>query len=302
MLDYFRRPWHLGAVLALLLSAIVLLVPYRFDLGPLAEPMKEIGRAGVIAAFLAILVDGLFTDAVFRRLEEVTVSLSGAFDRLEGAISKGLGEVTGSLSGAFDLLRSSIDVGLEGILAERHSTRDDARLKEAIQQQLAKNTGEIRIMAVAASDLFVSVAGQGIWLAQLARSDSQCKLRVLFLKPDGTWAPLRAILEKVHPTLGHIQMTKDFLHQLQSRSGTRVEWKEYDFAPVVFLLLTDDYVFVESYPLVPSDTFPAGGATGGRVPMLRFRASSESYRVWKAHFDFLFNNPDPNTWAARLLQ
>lgn len=72
-------------------------------------------------------------------------------------------------------------------------------------------------------------------------------------------------------------------HRLQNKYGS-LEVRCYDQAPTCFLLLTENYVFVENY------TYAARGSS---CPNLQIKARTDLYKLYKSHFDNIWECATP---------
>jgi hypothetical protein len=101
---------------------------------------------------------------------------------------------------------------------------------------------------------------------------------------------MRNDLEPNRCVMPDIQTTATFLNIMRKRFGDRVEFKCYDLPPITFLIITDDLLFQEAYPLL---TVEASDKIGGKTPLLIFEKESDSYLRWRGHFEFIWN-PENN--------
>ena len=72
----------------------------------------------------------------------------------------------------------------------------------------------------------------------------------------------------------------------QKPTSNSIKFKCYDCPPVVFLVLTDQVVFVEPYPMAET----ASGPIGGYMPMVIARRDSKAYDLWEKHFNYTWNS------------
>ncbi|CAG0996280.1 hypothetical protein METP2_02935 [Methanosarcinales archaeon] len=80
-------------------------------------------------------------------------------------------------------------------------------------------------------------------------------------------------------------------------TNPNVEFRLYDFLPPVFLIITHDFAFIETYPMYKVEN--QGESIGGRCPMLMVRnktnkGETETYRRWKKHFYYIWENMSHN--------
>jgi hypothetical protein len=229
---------------------------------------QNVGLALFVSAIVALFLERLVHEALLADVRKATESLR---------------DNSGVLRGATDL-------GIRDIVARRDSSsrvRCEERIDEGLRHQLSTKSGEILISCVAAPEYLRNGSKVGDLLLR-GLSHTNCRLRVLLLCPSGVWAKTRAELEPWHIVHNDIDTSARFLQLIQKSLGDRVEIQCYDLPPLAFLLITDDLLFEESYPLFPVS--PSDGPIGGKTPLLIFEKESESYRRWRGHFEFVWKN------------
>jgi 3',5'-cyclic AMP phosphodiesterase CpdA len=203
---------------------------------------------------------------------------------------------------SMNILQAANIIGIEDILLrkveqiEAGKQRYQDQIKRAISDQFDKKSGKIQIYCVAAKDLFdkdISTTAQFIY-ENLENSQNKCALEVLILCPSSDAKEIRNELEPDHGLKKDIESSLDRLRYLHKKNPNKVNFKLYDLIPSVLLIITDDLVFVETYPMHMVDG--KVDSIGGKLPMLIIRKmtregiESETYRIWKAHFDYAWNN------------
>jgi len=232
--------------------------------------LSGVGLALVIAMIVAITVERLTHETLLRRVDMFL----------------------GSMEETLDVVKGAEDTGVEDLFARRFgksSARCSMKLEDAIHKQLAAKQGEILILGVAAPDIFRFDRKPGRDIQELILRDSECRLRVILLDDESDWGNERQKVESFHDPKGDINRSFSFLTALaQGLEGKkdRIQFKKYGTVPpMVFLVITEDTAFVEPYPLLEA---PVTGPIGGRIPMLQFRSDSEGYKLWKAHFEYMW--------------
>lgn len=278
---WLRTIWMYRVVLLGILGVLSYVGSYSVAewLGPEAIPvelLRNLGIACVISMITAVALSRLVHESMMDEIH-------GALDELRRA--------SGVLYGAGEL-------GIQNILVRRDEkglTRErwSIKVRQAIRQQIAENSGEILIACVAAPEFFRRETKVGnVLLGREFRNAGKCSLKVLLLCPDSDWATLRVELEPEHSTLDDIITTARNLHKLKNRCNGRVEFRCYNLPPIAFLAITDDSLFVEAYPMVKIET--GKGPIGGRVPMIHLRSNTEAFRRWKGHFMYIWDNLSKN--------
>lgn len=233
---------------------------------------KELGIALLISAIVALTLDRLVHESLLSKVNNALEVIKNSSDALKGAV----------------------EMGIEDIFARRNPhgrNRWKEKVKNAIEEQFSKQSGEILIACVAAPDFFI--IGNDIcdiFWKYTHQEKNNCTLKVLLLCPDSAWTDLRAKLEPQHPLLEDIISSAKCLYNLKKylNANNRVQFRCYDFPPIVFLVITDTLIFIEAYPMMKVEN--GEGSIGGRTPMLLVRKDTETYKRWKAHFQYIWDN------------
>lgn len=240
-----------------------------------APLFKDLGAALVISMIAALVFERLTHESL---LDEV----GKAVREVKESLSK-MRETSGVLDGAHKL-------GIENIFDRRGKSRGifENKIRDLILAQFQSRVGEVLILCVGAPELFLEGSPvSNILFRKLSEENNQCKLRVLLLSATSEFVKLRARLEHGHPVLEHIQISTNYLKHLHDGFQDKVEYRSYDYLPTAFLVITDEYLLIESYPLFQVD--PGEGPIGGKAPMLQVQHDTETYRRWKGHFEFLWS-------------
>ena len=266
-----RRVWPLWAVIIGIAGVAIYFSTY-FPVLRAFEPWikfaENFGIALVISATVALVLERLVHESLLNEIIGAVESIKKGSDVLKGA-----GEL-----GIEDIFARRIEVSRE---------RANVRIKKAIEEQLSKKSGEVLISCVAAPDFLVegSEIGDMLW-KHLSEPKNMCNLRIILICPQSQWAILRADLESGHPTIKHIKISANFLHNLRAKCGDKVKFKCYDFPPLTFMIITENFLFVETYLMMHLK--PGEGPLGGKTPTLVVRRDTETYKRWKNHFDFIW--------------
>jgi len=266
-----RRVWPLWAVIIGIAGVAIYFSAYfpvlrAFD--PWVKFAENFGIALVISAIIALVLERLVHESLLNEVISAVEAIRKGSDVL-----KGVGEL-----GIEDIFARHIKVSRE---------RASVRIERAIEEQFSRESGEVLIACVAAPDFLVegSEIGNMLW-RYLSDSNNMCNLRVLLICPQSQWAILRAKLEHGHPTITHIHISANFLYNLRAECGDKVKFKCYDFPPLTFMVITQNFLFVEAYPMMHLK--PGEGPLGGKTPMLVVGRDTETYKRWKGHFEFIW--------------
>jgi len=222
---------------------------------------------------------------------------------LDHLLHKSLYELIDSLISPIGILKGASILGVEDIFARRDlatKIRFEERIILAIKTQLDQKGGFIKILCVAAPEFLRKDTDlDKIIRNGLNLQGNSCVIKALILSDQSTWADCRQKLEQPHPTINDIRSTIDNLKDLQSQYPNNINYRLYDDAPIVFLIITNDTLFLEPYPI---HRVINGGALGGVTPILEIKKSSQSsqpFERWNAHFDHLWNNYNAQTGVSK---
>jgi len=237
---------------------------------PLVRFARDLGIALAIAAVIALVLERLIHESLLRDMHRAANEM----------ISKS------------DVLRGASELKIHSVFARRHQSthrRWEIEVGSAIQKELSRDGGEVLIACVAAPEFFRQGTQVATTLLDKMHLKGNCELRVLLLCPDSQWANLRAEFEPLHPTITDIENAAHFLKSLQDQAGNKVKVHCYDLPPIAFLVITEDLLFLEAYPLVRVHS--GDGPIGGVTPMIVIeRAGSDAYKRWHGHFDEIWKN------------
>jgi hypothetical protein len=212
--------------------------------------VSDLGLAVLTAMVVAITIDLLFGEAI-------------------------LATVNGALANV-PILQQAEAAGVAGIyMRSAHGGGPVPEMIEDIERHVDEANVPLRVMGVAAPTLFCDQRGQ-----TLIR-ESQCRVDAILLDGACLWAQVRDGLEEGHITLEHIRDAVAFLGGL----GGRAVVNPTDVPLPAFVVLTDQWAFVEPYPIAAVD-----GGLGGRTPMLRLRRGEPGYAIWEQTFDTIWHH------------
>jgi hypothetical protein len=268
-----------GFVLYFISGSLAFFIGKQFNCSSdtLGEFFRQLGIAFIISAILAIVLERLTHVILLKKIEEAVTELKTAPRVLKGAS----------------------ELGIENIFARRdpHTNQvAENTIHDIIEKQIAQKKGEIRLLVVAAPDYFRLGNRIGnLFSHDLADKNVNCKLKVLLLDKNSEWAKLRGNLEDPHPTILHIEESINYLNNLMKEPNlmNKIEYRLYDAPPVAFLIITEQTLILEPYPIIKVNlqTAPIGGWT----PMMVIKRNNdnETYRRWRNHFDYLWDVCDP---------
>lgn len=197
----------------------------------------------------------------------------------------------------FSVLRFAEQYALS-LLPPRRSYRNKnvtySRIAEAIRR-----SKRVCFFCTSGVDLFPQTnTPSELFSALTARAADESRslyLTVLSCDPDGEYAKVRGRVENAKRPMyikRDVGLAYDsFLQLIQACKNSELvaEWYMYDFAPQMWFLMTDVEVFVEPYHFGLERRAPgeATSCIGGRVPIIRARASSGLYKALDEYVAFL---------------
>ncbi|MGH9970700.1 MAG: hypothetical protein ACREBG_23320 [Pyrinomonadaceae bacterium] len=182
-----------------------------------------------------------------------------------------------------ELLRSADEAGVVSL-----SLRSNPARISDITNEIQRARGTLDLCGVALPGLIENELIRKAVLEHSQKSD----VRVLLLKPDSEEAKRRADIEMPlgRRTITDIETTIEWLrnHQLKNK---RFRVHLYSLPPMLSLIITDNFAFVEPYHFGRPDGLE--GCIGGHVPMMKIRnrrelGSQNPYEFFKAHFEYLW--------------
>ncbi len=149
--------------------------------------------------------------------------------------------------------------------------------------------------------------------------NSDTKIKILLLNPEGQSATNRADIEKGRNTIGQIDTTLHTLRQsimgrikeleikldnLKSlnadnldeeiekiiKEKIRLEIHLYDFPPIAYMFMTEDTLLLEQYHFGRLDSDPIGTCIGSNSVVLQMKPHCETYERMKKHFFYIWEN------------
>ena len=154
----------------------------------------------------------------------------------------------------------------------------------ALEKQLKKRTGQFRVLGVAGPCLFQDLHAVNLFNYHMPSSDTT--VRAILLDRKCAWADVRDRLEQSHLTRNAIGTSLKHLDYMKSQWGRRVEYQTTDIPLPAFVVITDEWAFVEPYPIVE-----VNGQIGGRTPLLKLEVDSTGYNIWRDTFELLWTYP-----------
>ena len=202
------------------------------------------------------------------------------------------------------LLENSVSFGVESILGPRSS---DSETKEIIANELKNSTGEIRLMGIGLREFFAD-KGHARILRSMSDKDKNVSVKAILVDPVGKFARARAVLEDCIQFQNEEQFRSGPLYSdswrslnvivnlrksVEQRKKFMFDAKFVDYWPSVYMVMTENYCFTESYHFGKPNNESESYSIDGLVPIIQVSNSSDYYSVLKHHFDYIWGGYNP---------
>ena len=209
-----------------------------------------------------------------------------------------------SLKRFVKLLENSVSFGVQSILGPRSS---DSETKEIIANELKNSTGEIRLMGIGLREFFAN-KGHARILRSMSDKDKNVSVKAILVDPVGKFARARAVLEDGIQFQNEEQFRSGPLYSdswrslnvivalrnsAQSKKNFKFDARFIDYWPSVYMVMTNNFCFVESYHFGKPDNDISVNSIDGLVPILQVANNSDYYKVLKHHFEYIWNGENP---------
>ena len=192
-----------------------------------------------------------------------------------------------------EMLNEARAVGIVDIFARR---KDAERAKLAVLAALERvqEAGDkVDLLGVALPDYLL----RRPFVTFMANYVRYAGFRALLLHPTSDAAKHRERIERgLATTIVDIELSIGAIQRFLEENR-RVQGRLYSIAPMVFLMITDDCIFIEPYHL--GKVGPSVECIGGRVPFLKIAPvpdmpplETDTYTIMKNHFTELWNNSE----------
>lgn len=223
-------------------------------------------------------------------------------------IRTSLGKMSTNLENDIAVLSGSHKIGIVNIFPNRYESIVGGTLNDQILQEFTDSKEEIRILGISLGDYFLD---RGVMhkvfidliKGQLSRKDSSCKdaqdqnprIKALIVDPKCSALIERAFWEAGPEYCQNAEAYMDSTTYIETDGAARIahriqknlpllEVRCYTQAPTCFLLMGDNYAFVENY------TYAARGSS---CPNLQIKAKTKLYDLYKSHFDNIWESATP---------
>lgn len=238
---------------------------------------------------------------------DAVVPMTSAWGTIETEIKPGtqaeldaeaLGRFTGIVSGA-------LNQGVEGILGPRGS---DPATAEAIATALDTARGEVLLQGIGLREFFAD-RGHSTILRQMASEDRWVQVRALLVNPVSEFARARAVAEDgvqfedegrfrggplYNDSWRSLNVIAAMRKEAESRTHFGIDVRFVDHWPSVYLVMTTESCFLETYQFGKPASAVDGSSIDGLVPMFQLDSNSSYAETLRQHFNYVWSGTNPH--------
>ena len=204
-----------------------------------------------------------------------------------------------------NVLTGAISQGVQGVLGPRAS---DPATSATIAAALENAYGEVILQGIGLREFFGD-RGHTAILKQMAAEDRAVQIRAILVNPVSEFAKARAVAEdgaqfededrfKAGPLYNDswrsLNVIAAMKKEAESRSHFGIDVRFVDHWPSVYLVMTPESTFVETYQFGKPNAFVDGSSIDGLVPMFQFQSSSSYASILRQHFDYIWSGANPH--------
>ena len=204
-----------------------------------------------------------------------------------------------------DILAGATQQGLNKVLGPRSS---DQSTIENIAASLDTAEGEILLQGIGLREFFGEKSYTTI-LRQMSSDDRSVQIRAILVNPVSEYARARAVAEdglqfddegrfKSGPLYNDswrsLNVIADLKKQSELKTRFGIDVRFVDHWPSVYMVMTTESVFVETYHFGKPDSALDGSSIDGLVPMFHFESSSSYAQILRQHFNYIWSGSNPH--------
>lgn len=211
----------------------------------------------------------------------------------------------GYLAKFTNVLNDAVGQGVQGILGPRAS---DPATIAAIGAALESAYDEVLLQGIGLREFFGD-RGHTAILKQMAAEDRAVQVRAILVNPVSEFARARAVAEdgaqfededrfKAGPLYNDswrsLNVIAAMKKQAESCSHFGIDVRFVDHWPSVYLVMTGQSTFVETYLFGKPGGAVDGSSIDGLVPMFQFQSTSSYSAILRQHFDYIWSGANPH--------
>ncbi|NQW20269.1 MAG: helix-turn-helix domain-containing protein [Chloroflexi bacterium] len=214
------------------------------------------------------------------------------------------GDAAAYLARFTSVLMGAVSQGIEGVLGPRSS---DPETSLIIGASLKSAYGEVLLQGIGLREFFGD-RGHTAILRQMAAEDRAVQIRAILVNPVSEFARARAVAEdgaqfedegrfKAGPLYNDswrsLNVIASLKKEAESRSHFGIDVRFVDHWPSVYLVMTSESTFVETYQFGKPNGAVDGSSIDGLVPIFQFRTGSSYPSILRQHFDYIWSGVNP---------
>ncbi len=203
------------------------------------------------------------------------------------------------------VLHGAVDQGVQGVLGPRAT---DPTTSTAIASALESADGEVLLQGIGLREFFGD-RGHTAILRQMAAEDRAVQIRAILVNPVSEFAKARAVAEdgaqfvdedrfRAGPLYNDSWRSLNVIAALKSEADSRsrfgIDVRFVDHWPSVYLVMTGESTFVETYLFGKPSGAVDGSSIDGLVPMFQFHSASQYASILRQHFDYIWSGANPH--------
>ncbi len=204
-----------------------------------------------------------------------------------------------------NVLTGAVSQGVKAILGPRAS---DASTTATIAAALGNAHDEVILQGIGLREFFGD-RGHTAILKQMAAEDRAVQIRAILVNPVSEFARARAVAEdgaqfededrfKAGPLYNDswrsLNVIAAMKKEAESRSHFGIDVRFVDHWPSVYLVMTPESTFVETYQFGKPSAAVDGSSIDGLVPMFQFQSNSSYSSILRQHFDYIWSGTNPH--------
>ncbi|MBP39139.1 MAG: helix-turn-helix domain-containing protein [Dehalococcoidia bacterium] len=209
------------------------------------------------------------------------------------------------LSRFTDVLNGAVSQGVQGVLGPRAS---DPTTSSTIASALESADGEVLLQGIGLREFFGDRGHTSI-LRQMAAEDRAVQIRAILVNPVSEFARARAVAEdgaqfesedryKAGPLYNDSWRSLNVIAAMKKEAEARyhfgIDVRFVDHWPSVYLVITAESTFVETYLFGKPRGAVDGSSIDGLVPMFQFQSGSSYSGILRQHFDYIWSGANPH--------
>jgi len=279
-------------------------------------PASRIGKSWIITEeSVQSLIEptATVTPAAASSYSPITVTPAAAAPRAGTITPADQNQESDYLAKFTNVLTGAVNHGVQGVLGPRAS---DPATSATIATALENAYDEVILQGIGLREFFGD-RGHTAILKQMATEDRAVQIRAILVNPVSEFARARAVAEdgaqfedearfKAGPLYNDSWRSLNVIAAMkkdaESRSRFAIDVRFVDHWPSVYLVMTPESTFIETYqfgkPLAAVD----GSSIDGLVPMFQFDSKSSYAAILRQHFDYIWSGANPHVKTYSLAE